>query len=49
MYRFTHQASRYLIAWKLCTTMRAEDVTDALDLALKTSGCVNPEARPALR
>ena len=31
--------SRYLIAWKLCTTMRAEDVTDTLELALKASGC----------
>src|SRR3546814_12156626 len=31
--------SRYIIAWKLCTNMRAEDVTDTLDLALKASGC----------
>jgi putative transposase len=31
--------SRYIIAWKLCTTMKAEDVTDTLDLALKASGC----------
>ncbi len=31
--------SRYIIAWKLCTTMKAEDVTDTLELALKTSGC----------
>ena len=31
--------SRYIIAWKLCTTMRAEDVTDTLDLALAASGC----------
>jgi hypothetical protein len=23
--------SRYIIAWKLCTTMKAEDVTDTLD------------------
>ena len=30
--------SRYIIAWKLCTNMRAEDVTDTLDLALKASG-----------
>ena len=30
--------SRYIIAWKLCTTMKAEDVTVTLDLALKTSG-----------
>ncbi|WP_152460659.1 MULTISPECIES: IS3 family transposase [unclassified Ruegeria] len=31
--------SRYIIAWKLCTTMKAEDVTDTLDLALHASGC----------
>ena len=31
--------SRYIIAWKLCTNMRAEDVTDTLDRALKASGC----------
>jgi putative transposase len=31
--------SRYIIAWKLCSTMRAEDVTETLDLALATSGC----------
>ena len=31
--------SRYIIAWKLCTTMRADDVTDTLKLALATSGC----------
>nr|WP_235862358.1 IS3 family transposase [Roseovarius litorisediminis] len=31
--------SRYIISWKLCTNMRAEDVTDTLDLALQTSGC----------
>ena len=31
--------SRYIIAWKLCATMRAEDVTDTLDLALQASGC----------
>ena len=31
--------SRYIIAWKLCTTMRAEDVTATLELALKASGC----------
>jgi putative transposase len=29
--------SRYIIAWKLCTTMTAEDVTATLDLALKAS------------
>ena len=31
--------SRYIIAWKLCTTMRAADVTDTLEMALKASGC----------
>ena len=33
--------SRYIIAWKLCTNMRAEDVTDTLDLALAASGCAS--------
>lgn len=36
--RFTDE-KRYIIAWKLCTTMRAEDVTETLDLALAASGC----------
>ena len=31
--------SRYIIAWKLCTTMRTDDVTETLNLALKASGC----------
>ncbi len=31
--------SRYVVAWKLCTTMRAGDVTDTLNLALEASGC----------
>lgn len=31
--------SRYIVSWKLCTNMRAEDVTDTLDLALQVSGC----------
>ena len=30
--------SRFIIAWKLCTTMKAEDVTATLDLALAASG-----------
>ena len=30
--------SRYVVAWKLCSTMRAEDVTQTLELALKASG-----------
>ena len=31
--------SRYIVAWKLCTTMKAGDVTDTLELALEASGC----------
>ena len=31
--------SRYIIAWKLCTTMKTEDVTNTLQLALTASGC----------
>jgi transposase InsO family protein len=31
--------SRYIIAWKLCTNMRAEDVTDTIELALAASDC----------
>jgi transposase InsO family protein len=39
--------SRYIVAWKLCVTMRAEDVTATLDLALRASGL--HEAAPAQR
>jgi transposase InsO family protein len=31
--------SRYIISWKLCTSMKASDVIDTLELALKASGC----------
>ena len=31
--------SRYIIAWKHCTSMRAEDVKDTIELALTASGC----------
>jgi len=31
--------SRYVIAWKLCTTMTSRDVTETLELALQASGC----------
>ena len=31
--------SRYIIAWKLCTTMKATDVTDTLGMAMQASGC----------
>ena len=34
--------SRYIIAWKLCTNMRAEDVTDTIELALTASGGRRP-------
>lgn len=37
--------SRYVIAWKLCTTMQATDVTDTLDLALKASGCASAKVQ----
>jgi transposase InsO family protein len=37
--------SRYIIAWKLCTTMKAEDVTDTLNLALTASGCNQARVR----
>jgi putative transposase len=30
--------SRYIIAWKLCTTMKVEDVTITLEMALDASG-----------
>src|SRR5439155_7498979 len=30
--------SRYIVAWKLCTTMKAEDVTATLELALRALG-----------
>ncbi len=42
--------SRYIIAWKLCTTMKANDVTDTLILALQASGLDNAKVvhRPRL-
>jgi len=42
--------SRYIVAWKLCTNMKAGDVTDTLELALQASGCdqVNVRHRPRL-
>ena len=53
--------SRYIIAWKLCTTMKAEDVTDTLKLALEvlrvgsghgdemTSSAIGQRVEPRLR
>jgi putative transposase len=42
--------SRYIVAWKLCTNMRAEDATATLDLALQASGLheAGPTQRPRL-
>ena len=42
--------SRYIITWKLCTNMKAEDVTDTLKLALQASGCDNAKVahKPSL-
>jgi putative transposase len=37
--------SRYVIAWKLCTTMAASDVADTLELALEASGCSEARVR----
>lgn len=31
--------SRYVVAWKLCTGMKVQDVTATLELALEASGC----------
>ena len=39
--------SRYVIAWKLCTTMKAADVTGTLQDALRVSGC-NGAHKPRL-
>jgi putative transposase len=42
--------SRYILAWNLCDGMRAKDVSDTLDLALRASGLetVNVKHRPRL-
>ncbi|MDQ7018425.1 MAG: IS3 family transposase [Robiginitomaculum sp.] len=37
--------SRYIIAWKLCTTMKTSDVTQTLELALQASGCDQAKVR----
>jgi putative transposase len=37
--------SRYILAWKLCPTVKAEDVTDTLQLALQASGLEQVEVR----
>ncbi len=42
--------SRYIVAWKLCSTMKADDVTDTLELALAAAGLDKAEVarRPRL-
>jgi putative transposase len=42
--------SRFIVAWKLCTTMSAADVTATLELALQASGLdqADPDRRPRL-
>jgi putative transposase len=42
--------SRYILAWKLCTTMTATDVSDTLETALRSSGLerVRVRHRPRL-
>jgi putative transposase len=42
--------SRFIVAWKLCSTMKAHDVSDTLELALAKSGLdhVNVGHRPRL-
>ena len=37
--------SRYILAWKLCTTMASSDVTDTLQMALKASGLARANVR----
>ena len=39
--------SRYIVTWKLCSTMRAEDVTNTIDAAIAFSG-VNEKSMPRL-
>ena len=42
--------SRFIVAWKLCTTMKVADVTETVDLALATAGLdhANVVHRPRL-
>jgi len=42
--------SRYIIAWRLCNTMRAEDVKETLDMAIAKTGVkhVHVYQRPRL-
>jgi transposase InsO family protein len=40
--------SRFIVAWKLCTTMKAADVTATIELALMASGLDGGSKRPRL-
>ena len=42
--------SRYIIAWKLCTTMAATDVKDLLDISVEKTGIqqISVKHRPRL-
>lgn len=37
--------SRCIVAWKLCTTMKAEDATETLDMTLTASGCDHTQVK----
>ena len=39
--------SRYIIAWKLCTTMKAQDVTATLEMALDAAGARQGQRPPS--
>ena len=36
--------SRYILAWELCTTMKAADVSNSLQMALETTGLTKERA-----
>ena len=40
--------SRFIVAWKLCTTMKAADVTATIEMALAASGLNGARHRPRL-
>jgi len=40
---------RYIIASKFCVNLRAEDVTDTVEMALTSSGCNRTDVRHKLR
>jgi transposase InsO family protein len=40
--------SRFIVAWKLCTTMKAADVTDTIKMALAAAGLDGSRHRPRL-